>query len=198
MTGLRPGQAAATARPQVQVGDVLLAVNGQAVATLAAVNEQLAAAAGTDASAVSGAGPSAGNLVLKLLRSDQEILALVRLPESRNGRWGGELPRAWLGVQTQVLSPELAAALGRAGTRGYRVSEVYPWTNAERAGLAVGDLLIALDGEPFAASRPQDADDPAARHRSAAHRRNAAAHDRARGSRERRRGAARVAPGGLR
>ncbi len=162
VTGLRPGQAAATARPQVQVGDVLLAVNGQPVATIAALAQRLAAAAPAGAnggSGPSGASDSSASLVLKLLRSDQEILTLVRLPESRNGRWGGELPRAWLGVLTQVLSPELATALGRPGTRGYRVSEVYSWTNAEQAGLAVGDLLIALDGEAFSASRPQDADD---------------------------------------
>jgi len=146
VTGLRPGQAAATARPQVQVGDVLLAADGRPATTLAAMRDRLAAAIG-------------GTTVLKLLRADQEILTLVRLPEPRSGRWGGELPRAWLGVLAQVLTPELAAALGRGGTRGFRVSEVYSWTNAERAGLAVGDLLVALDGEALAASRPQDADD---------------------------------------
>ena len=149
VTGLRPGQAAATARPQVQAGDVLIAADGREVTTLAALRDLLAA---TEAA-------KGGSMVLKLLRGDQEILALVRLPEVRNGRWGGELPRAWLGVLTQVLTPELAEAVGRRGARGFRVSEVYPWTNAERAGLAVGDLLIALDGEALSASRPQDADD---------------------------------------
>jgi serine protease Do len=149
VTGLRPGQPAATARPQVQVGDVLIAADGRPVAKLAAMQEILAA-------------PQAdkgGAMLLKLLRGGQEILSLVRLPEVRKGRWGGELPRAWLGVLTQVLTPELAEALGRPGTQGFRVSEVYPWTSAEKAGLAVGDLLIALDGEAFDASRPQDADD---------------------------------------
>jgi len=158
VTGLRPGQAAATARPQVQVGDVLLAADGHPVTTLAGMRELLATAESSAGGAVGAAGEP-GGMVLKVLRGDQEILALVRLPEKRNGRWGGELPRAWLGVLTQVLTPELAAALGRRGTRGFRVSEVYPWTNAEKAGFAVGDLLIALDGEAFGASRPQDADD---------------------------------------
>jgi serine protease Do len=62
-------------------------------------------------------------------------------------------------VLTQVLTPELATALGRPGARGYRVSEVYPWTNAAKAGLLVGDLLVSLDAEALNASRPQDADD---------------------------------------
>ncbi len=155
VTGLRPGQAAATARPQMQIGDVLIAANGQPVTTLAGMRDQLAISTGGGV----GDGGKGGGMVLKLLRGDQEILALVRLPEARTGRWGGELPRAWLGVLTQVLTPELAAALGRPELHGYRVSEVYPWTNAEKAGVAVGDLLIALDGEALSASRPQDADD---------------------------------------
>lgn len=161
VTGLRPGQAAATARPQVQVGDVLVAVDGQAVATLAALETRLSdARQRLDAAAkkAAGAAPGAG-ILLKLRRGDQEILALVRLPETRTGRWGGELPRAWLGVLTQVLTPDLAAALGLPATSGYRVSEVYSWTNAERAGIEVGDLLVALDGAVLTASRPQDADD---------------------------------------
>jgi serine protease Do len=157
VTGLRPGQAAATARPQVLPGDVVLAVDGHDVKTLAAIEERLVEARRRSESAPPPSG--SGTVLLKLLRGDQEILALARLPETRNGRWGGELPKAWLGVLTQVLTPELATALGRPGTRGYRVSEVYPWTNAAKAGLLVGDLLVALDAEPLTASRPQDADD---------------------------------------
>ena len=164
VTGLRPGQAAATARPQVQAGDVVLAVDGQAVTTLAALESRLTEAREKSAAAVRAGGTAAapggsGGILLKLLRGDQEILALARLPETRTGRWGGELPRAWLGLLTQVLTPELATALGRPGARGYRVSEVYPWTNAARSGVLVGDLLVALDGEVLTASRPQDADD---------------------------------------
>ncbi len=166
VSGLRPGQAAATARPQVQVGDVLLAIDGQPVATFAAAEARLTAIrSATKAAAAATPGAGAGTpavksgILLKLLRGDQEILALARFPETRSGRWGGELPRAWLGLLTQVVTPELAEALGRPGAQGYRVSEVYPWTHAARAGVLVGDLLVALDGEPLTASRPQDGDD---------------------------------------
>ncbi len=73
-----------------------------------------------------------GELLLEIRRGEERLLAVARLPEKRNGRWGGELPKAWLGVRTQVLTPELAAALGAAGTPGFRVTEVYPWTEAAR------------------------------------------------------------------
>ncbi len=146
VTGIRPGQAAATAKPQVQAGDVLVGVGEHAVSTLDALASALEATTGRD-------------LLLRLRRGDEELFALAHLPERPARRWGGELPKAWLGVQTQVLTPELAEALGVSGRRGFRVTEIYPWTEAERAGLAVGDLVLGLAGEPFDAYRAQDAED---------------------------------------
>lgn len=146
LTGLRPGQAAATAKPPLQAGDVLLGVGSRTIAALPDLDVALA-----------GAPP--GELLLKVLRDDEVLLSVVKVPEKRPGRWGGELPKAWLGAQTQVLTPELARALGREGMRGFRVTEVYPWTEAEKSGLAVGDLIVGLDGERFEASRVQDTDD---------------------------------------
>jgi serine protease Do len=125
---------------------VLTAVGGTPVRTLAELGGALEGGTGAD-------------VVLEIRRGEERLLAVVRVPEKRNGRWGGELPKAWLGVRTQVLTPELAAAVGAAGTPGFRVTEVYPWTEAARAGLAVGDLLLGLDGEPFDATRPQDGED---------------------------------------
>ena len=146
VTGLRPGQPAAAARPQLQPGDVITAVDGAPVRTLAELGGALDAGKGPD-------------VVLEIRRGEERLLAVARVPERRNGRWGGELPKAWLGVRTQVLTAELASAVGAAGTPGFRVTEVYPWTEAAKAGLEVGDLLLALNGEPFDAARPQDGED---------------------------------------
>jgi serine protease Do len=146
ISGLRPGQAAAAAHPQLQPGDVLVAVDGRPVSTLEELERAIEAATGND-------------LLLEMLRGEERLLSVAHLPEGRAGRWGGELPKAWLGVRTQVLVPQLAAALGEAGRTGFRITEVYPWTKAAEAGLAIGDLVLAIDGEPFDAARPQDAED---------------------------------------
>ena len=66
--------------------------------------------------------------------------------------------KAWLGVSTQVISSELAEALGIPGQKGMRVTGVYPQSEAEKAGIKEGDLLLKLDGEIINASRPEDAD----------------------------------------
>jgi serine protease Do len=66
--------------------------------------------------------------------------------------------KAWLGVSTQVISSDLAEALGIPGQKGMRVTGVYPNSQAEKAGLKEGDLLLKLDGEEINASRPEHAD----------------------------------------
>jgi S1-C subfamily serine protease len=70
-----------------------------------------------------------------------------------------ELPKAWLGVRTQVLTPELAEVLHLGVARGLRISEVLPSTRAQAAGLRVGDVLTAVGDQRLTSSRPQDAQD---------------------------------------
>jgi len=146
VTGLRPGQPAAAARPQLAPGDVLVALGGKPLETLEDLERALDDAAGPE-------------LLLELRRRDERLLSVVRLAEDRTGRSGGELPRAWLGVRTQVVTGELARALGLAEGSGFRVTEVFPWTEAAASGLEVGDLILSIDGEPLEASRPQDAEE---------------------------------------
>ena len=143
VTSLRAGGPAAQARPALQGGDLLSAVAGRTVTTIEALSEALAA---TDAE----------ETLLALRRDDQLLLAVARLGAVRAARSGGELPRAWLGVETQVVTRALAAAIGRPELRGFRVTQVMPWSEAERAGLAIGDVVTGVDGERLAAEREQD------------------------------------------
>jgi len=59
----------------------------------------------------------------------------------------GALRRPWLGAKGQTVTPELAASLGLERPIGSVVREVYPRGPAERAGLAVGDVVISVDGK---------------------------------------------------
>ncbi|MCB9543480.1 MAG: Do family serine endopeptidase [bacterium] len=62
----------------------------------------------------------------------------------------GTVSRGWLGVGIQDLEPPLARALRLpAGTDGVLVTGVQPGTPAARAGLARGDVVIAIDGTPM-------------------------------------------------
>lgn len=143
VTGVRPGQPAALGRPAVQVGDVLLAIDGRSVSEIGEFRA---------------APPRSGERwLLELQRGGERLLTVVRPTLKRAGRTGGELPKPWLGVRTQVVTEELAQALGQARAGGFRITEVLPWTEAERAGLQVGDLLVSFEGEALEARRQQDA-----------------------------------------
>ncbi|KAB2957989.1 MAG: PDZ domain-containing protein, partial [Thermoanaerobaculia bacterium] len=99
-----------------------------------------------------------GDVLLSLRRDDERLLSAARLAEPASARWGGELAKPWLGVRTQVLTEELARLLATPDLSGFRISEVHPWTEAERSGLRVGDVIVELDGEAVEARRAQDAE----------------------------------------
>jgi serine protease Do len=57
----------------------------------------------------------------------------------------GRVVRGWLGVVIQEITPEIAETIGVK--EGILVSQVAPGSPAERAGLKVGDIIVAIDGE---------------------------------------------------
>ena len=64
----------------------------------------------------------------------------------------GRVRRAWLGIAgaQMPLPPALAAKLDRR--TGLRVAQVVPGSPAARAGLQVGDIVVAVDGADIATS----------------------------------------------
>ncbi|MFQ5486901.1 MAG: DegQ family serine endoprotease [Gammaproteobacteria bacterium] len=60
----------------------------------------------------------------------------------------GEVRRGQLGVMVQDVTPELADALGLEASHGAVISQVLKDSPAERAGLRVGDVVMAVNGEP--------------------------------------------------
>jgi S1-C subfamily serine protease len=67
--------------------------------------------------------------------------------------------KAWLGVESQPLNPKLNKRLGiNSEEGGARITRVYAGTEAEKAALKVGDVLLSLDGSPIAERRAEDAE----------------------------------------
>ena len=147
ITGVRPGFPFEEAKPQVSSGAVVLSIDGHEVDDLDSFRDALREAGQKQKYPV-------------VFRQDQETLVtLVEVAQAEQEHQNKELPDAWLGVKTQVLTDKTAQALGLEGRKGFRVTQVFPWSGAERGGLKVGDVLVSLDGEALEASRPQDAKD---------------------------------------
>ncbi len=65
----------------------------------------------------------------------------------------GNVDRGWLGVNIQMVSPEIADAIGLDNHGGALVSEVTPNSPAAAAGLRQGDVILSFDGKPVTTMR---------------------------------------------
>lgn len=67
----------------------------------------------------------------------------------------GHVTRGFLGVETQPVSPTIAAALnlGKADEHGALVASVNPDSPASKAGLQAGDVIQAVDGKAIKSPR---------------------------------------------
>ena len=62
----------------------------------------------------------------------------------------GKVVRGYLGVIPQGISPDRAKQLNVLEGQGAQIGSVMPGSPAERAGLKVDDVIIAIDGKPVA------------------------------------------------
>lgn len=58
---------------------------------------------------------------------------------------GSETPKYWLGIMLKTVEGDLAQYLGNAD--GILISEVYEGSPADEAGIEVGDIIIAANGD---------------------------------------------------
>ena len=58
---------------------------------------------------------------------------------------GGRLVRPWFGAWGQAISSDIAASLGLSRPQGIIVTDVYATSPADRAGVRVGDVIVAIN-----------------------------------------------------
>jgi serine protease Do len=89
-------------------------------------------------------------------RDSERLVTVVKVGTKNLEDPGREVRKAYLPIEMQVITRDIAEALGVGERTGVRVTQVYPESAAEKAGLKVGDLIVALDGEEIPASQPED------------------------------------------
>ena len=148
VTSLRPGGPAGEAKPALQQEDVITAVGGTKVASVADLRKVTAEITKDATDPVP--------VLVDFDRRAQKLLTVVRVGIRDLEDPGREVKKAWLPVETQVLTADIAESLGKPDLTGFRITRVYPGTTAEEAGLQVGDLILAVDGMELEASDPED------------------------------------------
>jgi serine protease Do len=144
VTTVRPGGPAGSAKPAIESRDVLVEVNGQPVKNVQGLDALMRKLT---------AGQKAPFPVIATFeRKAARYFAVVKVGIEGLKDPGLEVTKAWLPVETQVISREMAKQLNQPALKGFYITRVYPNTTAATAGLVPGDFIVAVDGEKLSAS----------------------------------------------
>ncbi len=147
--GIRPGGPADEAKPALREDDVILSIDDRPTVSY----EALEGAVETLTRDKDARVPA----LVAFDRAGERLLTVVELGRPGLEDPGLEARKAWVPISVQVLTHELADRLNLPGRTGVRVTRVFGGA-AEAAGLKIGDVITALDGNPLEASQPSDAD----------------------------------------
>jgi serine protease Do len=139
VTGVRPGGPAAVARPEIEAGSVITAVDGKSVANVEELGRIAQAARSV----------KDPTMVVRVeVRGEQRLSLLKPVYGDQSRDPLPELPQAWVGVEVQPFTASLAKDIGLQSP-GFRISRIYPGSPLGDAGAKVGDLLVSMEGRPL-------------------------------------------------
>ena len=85
---------------------------------------------------------------VEVVRRDQALVLPVTIEARQAQPTPGALRPASVGIDTVALTPKLAASLRLPFGRGLLVSSIDLWRDDESALVRVGDIILAVDGQP--------------------------------------------------
>ena len=92
--------------------------------------------------------PSGGSVGIGFdVPADTATLVVAQLKEH------GFVNRAWMGVQIQPVTADIADSLGLKAAEGAMVDQPQPGSPAAKAGIASGDVITAINGTPVKDAR---------------------------------------------
>jgi len=147
ITSVRSGGPSGDARPPMDEKDVIVAVGDTPVKN---VKEFLEA---TEKITKDATDPVP--VLTTFERKTNRLVTVVKVGIRELSDPGLEVKKAWLPVEYQVITRDIAESLGNPDMTGFRITHVYKNSSAADAGLLVGDLILAVDGEVMTASSPE-------------------------------------------
>ncbi len=147
---VRSGGPSSEAKPPLNDSDVIIRVGGKPVHNRA----ELEAFTAEFSKGLAEPKP----LLVEFERANQQFATVVKVGPVKDLMKPRLAEKAWMGAATQVITDDLASALGIAGKKGVRVISLAPDSPAFKAGLKEGDLLLKLDDKVINARRPEDSE----------------------------------------
>jgi serine protease Do len=147
--GVRSGGPAAIAEPSLEYGDIIRKIEGEAIPDLEAGVNAYAKVMESD--------PLPEWVLIEFDRQGKNHMTLVKPKPDELEDSPREIRKAWIGIATQPLLEKLAKKVGLGDETGFRITRVYPHTQAVNSELKVGDIIIALNGNKLRPKGMQDA-----------------------------------------
>jgi serine protease Do len=148
VTSVKPSGPAGDAKPGLEWNDVIVEVNGEKVNS---VDDLIAIT-----SRILDKKDEPVHVLVMFERSNDRYITVVKIGVKELIEQGEEISKAWLGIALQVVTREIADKVGRPELKGVRVTRVFKNMPADKAGIEVGDIITAVNGNPVDASEPSD------------------------------------------
>ncbi|MFO0973364.1 MAG: PDZ domain-containing protein [Phycisphaerae bacterium] len=148
VSSVRSGGPAQLAEPALDEDDVIRTVEGEPVANFADFVARY--------QKIMSVKPLPEYVAIGFERRGRNYVTLIKPAPEKEDDPPREVPKAWIGVETQPLLKNLAKRLDPEARVGFRVTRVYPKTEADRAGLKVGDIVLSLNGDRLSPRGMQD------------------------------------------
>ncbi len=145
VVSVKPNGPADQAKPPLRPGDIVIAVETHAVKSVADVERETKAVLGTRERA---------KALVEFERDGEQLMTVVEVGTVSADMPPREARKAWVPVDVQVLTPPLAERLGLKGRTGVRVTRLLDPSTP----LRLGDVILAIDGNPVQASAQSDDD----------------------------------------
>ncbi|HWY78531.1 MAG TPA: PDZ domain-containing protein [Verrucomicrobiae bacterium] len=151
VTTVRPGGPSGEAKPGLEPRDALIEVNGTPIKDIQGF---------TDVTKKITDGKTDPVPVIAVFeRKAARYMTVVKVGLQELKDPGLEVTKAWLPVDTHVISRDIAKQLGDPSLKGFYVTRIYPGSSAEKAGVKSGDFIVAVDGEKLTASAAEHQDE---------------------------------------
>jgi len=147
VTSVAPGGPSGDAKPGIRRGDILVRVGEEPVKDLVDL------ARVTDALVKDTKAPVP--VLATFERKAGTYVTAVKVGVREINDPGLEVKKAWLPVNTQVITRDIAELMGDPALAGFRIIQVFKGSTADKADLRVGDLILAVDGQKLSASAPE-------------------------------------------
>jgi serine protease Do len=150
VTSVRPGGPSGLAKPVVMPKDIIIKINNASIPNIKKFLSITRDLTKDKTEPV----PT----LIEATRDGQSYISVIPVGIQKTSDEGREVRKAWIPVNTQVITREIAQIMKMPDLTGIRITRLLDEEFCKNADLSVGDLVIGLDGEKIPAAFPEDSE----------------------------------------